>query len=186
MVALQRACSLDSDANCRLAHLHFGNFFGSNSSPFVCGSLQLQLSAGSCSQSFDLCCTYLAMIYAHLVLFNYRLIVAKFLIYDLIATTSAANAATWLPTTLMSHETDAPLPSANASNDLWPTPTLMNMMERAKTTSASFAPSAVSPAKSVRVLSRPRRYLSFPEGSSFTVCVTVTLDITLDPAKQVE
>ncbi|XP_064554839.1 uncharacterized protein LOC135439902 [Drosophila montana] len=71
--------------------------------------------------------------------------------------------------------------STNASNDLWPTPTLMNMMERAKTTSASFAPSAVSPAKSVRVLSRPRRYLSFPEGSSFTVSVCFTVGIIGNP-----
>ncbi|XP_070063653.1 uncharacterized protein [Drosophila virilis] len=71
--------------------------------------------------------------------------------------------------------------SANAFNDLWPTPTLMNMMERAKTTSASFAPSAVSLAKSERVLSRPRRYLSFPEGSSFTVSVCFTVGIIGNP-----
>lgn len=127
------------------------------------------------------------MIYARLVLFNYRLIVANFLIYDLIATTSAANAATPLPAIFMTHKTDAPLGSVNASNDLLPPsplpvplPPLMTMMERAKTTSASSAPSDQTlPAKSVRRLSRPKRYLSFPEGSSFTVCVTVTLVIPL-------
>lgn len=133
------------------------------------------------------------MIYARFVLFNYRLIVANFLIYDLIATTSAANAATPLPAIFMTHKTDAPLGSVNASNDLLlqspplpplpvPVPALMTMMERAKTTSASSAPSDQPlPAKSVRRLSRPKRYLSFPEGSSFTVCVTVTLDIDSQP-----
>ncbi|TDG52200.1 hypothetical protein AWZ03_001481 [Drosophila navojoa] len=89
----------------------------------------------------------------------------------------------------MTHKTDAPLGSVNASNDLLPqppplvppplpVPALMTMMERAKTTSASFAPlDQPLPAKSVRRLSRPKRYLSFPEGSSFTVCVAVCITV---------
>lgn len=113
------------------------------------------------------------MIYARFVLFNYRLIVANFLIYDLIATTNASTNATPTTTTtptptfaLASHKSDAPIAPRRSVNrslgDLWlPSATLMTMMERAKT--------STPPPKSVRILSRPRRYLSFPEGSSFTV-----------------
>ncbi|KAM8705717.1 hypothetical protein ACLKA7_010077 [Drosophila subpalustris] len=94
-----------------------------------------------------------------------------FLIYDLIATPTA----TTTPSTFMSHKTDAALEPGHvnaASNDLWSSTTLMTMMERAKTTSSS---------KSVRSLSRPKRYLSFPEGSSFTVSVCFTVGIIGNP-----
>ncbi|XP_043071125.1 uncharacterized protein LOC6563888 [Drosophila grimshawi] len=72
------------------------------------------------------------------------------------------------------------------SNDLWPPPTLMTMMERAKTSSVSTAPPTAGVAlppstKVVRLLSRPKRYLSFPEGSSFTVAVCFTVGIIGNP-----
>ncbi|XP_034112302.1 uncharacterized protein LOC117573306 [Drosophila albomicans] len=69
------------------------------------------------------------------------------------------------------------------SNDLWPPPTLMTMMERAKTTTSPPPPppQSTDKAKSVRSLSRSKRYLSFPEGSSFTVSVCFTVGIIGNP-----
>jgi len=112
-----------------------------------------------------------AMIYAQFVLFNYRLIVAKFLIYDLIAMTNASPSAT--------HVAPSFFPGNVSSHDLWSPPTLMTMMERAddstpfSSTSASESlgtSSQLLHRRWQRVLSRPKRYLSFPEGSSLSVC----------------
>ncbi|XP_041630655.1 uncharacterized protein [Drosophila kikkawai] len=78
------------------------------------------------------------------------------------------------------------------SHDLWPPPTLMTMMERADdstpttttTTSASLDTSALSMPfhrRWLRRLSRTKRYLSFPEGSSFSVAVCFTVGIIGNP-----
>uniref|UniRef100_B3P735 GG12344 n=1 Tax=Drosophila erecta TaxID=7220 RepID=B3P735_DROER len=76
------------------------------------------------------------------------------------------------------------------SRDLWSPPTLMTMMERADDSTTSTSDS--SPESLVtsshllhrrwqRVLSRPKRYLSFPEGSSFSVAVCFTVGIIGNP-----
>ncbi|XP_023035556.2 uncharacterized protein LOC6649457 isoform X1 [Drosophila willistoni] len=132
------------------------------------------------------------MIYAHFVLFNYRLIVAKFLIYDLIATTNAtpkqaaASSASTLATTLT-----LPGDSNATRNDLLPTPTLMTMMERARTMSEAETSASTSSSTGGSLLlhqkrwqhklNRPKRYLSFPEGSSFSVSVCFTVGIVGNP-----
>ncbi|XP_041675429.1 uncharacterized protein LOC108116567 isoform X2 [Drosophila eugracilis] len=81
------------------------------------------------------------------------------------------------------------------SHDLWSPPTLMTMMERAddastsSTSSASSSESLVTSSQLLhhqnqwpqRVLSRPKRYLSFPEGSSFSVAVCFTVGIIGNP-----
>ncbi|XP_044573246.1 uncharacterized protein LOC6503406 isoform X2 [Drosophila ananassae] len=85
------------------------------------------------------------------------------------------------------------------SRDLWPPPTLMTMMERApEDSSPSFANTSTSESDSEsnsatpylerlhdrwrrKVLSRPRRYLSFPEGSSLSVAVCFTVGIIGNP-----
>ncbi|KAI8044067.1 hypothetical protein M5D96_000217, partial [Drosophila gunungcola] len=72
------------------------------------------------------------------------------------------------------------------SRDLWSPPTLMTMMERADESTRSESPSPVASSQLLhrrwqRVLSRPKRYLSFPEGSSFSVAVCFTVGIIGNP-----
>ncbi|XP_041450891.1 uncharacterized protein LOC111066965 [Drosophila obscura] len=81
------------------------------------------------------------------------------------------------------------------SHDLWPPPTLMTMMERAADTADNPTPSSSnsssnssSPSSQLlqhqrwrRALSRPKRYLSFPEGSSFSVAVCFTVGLIGNP-----
>ncbi|XP_043065189.1 uncharacterized protein LOC108091845 [Drosophila ficusphila] len=74
------------------------------------------------------------------------------------------------------------------SHDLWSPPTLMTMMERAEdsTPSSSASASLVSSSQLLhhrwqKVLSRPKRYLSFPEGSSLSVAVCFTVGIIGNP-----
>ncbi|XP_044251628.1 uncharacterized protein [Drosophila takahashii] len=70
------------------------------------------------------------------------------------------------------------------SGDLWSPPTLMTMMERADDSSASSSSESLQllhRQRWQRVLSRPKRYLSFPEGSSFSVAVCFTVGIIGNP-----
>ncbi|XP_033241716.1 uncharacterized protein [Drosophila pseudoobscura] len=120
------------------------------------------------------------MIYAHSALFNYRLIVAKFLIYDLIAPTNATPSTSALGLGLSLGPLLAP---GNVTHDLWPPPTLMTMMERATAMADNPTPSSqlLHHQRWRRALSRPKRYLSFPEGSSFSVAVCFTVGIIGNP-----
>ncbi|XP_043951532.2 uncharacterized protein LOC108026107 isoform X1 [Drosophila biarmipes] len=76
------------------------------------------------------------------------------------------------------------------SHDLWSPPTLMTMMERADDSApstSSSAPGSLGTSSQLlhrrwqRVLSRPKRYLSFPEGSSLSVAVCFTVGIIGNP-----
>ncbi|XP_041565395.1 uncharacterized protein LOC108139172 isoform X1 [Drosophila elegans] len=72
------------------------------------------------------------------------------------------------------------------SRDLWSPTTLMTMMERADESTPSESPSRLASSQLLhrrwqRVLSRPKRYLSFPEGSSFSVAVCFTVGIIGNP-----
>ncbi|XP_044314578.1 uncharacterized protein LOC108037844 isoform X1 [Drosophila rhopaloa] len=73
------------------------------------------------------------------------------------------------------------------SHDLWSPPTLMTMMERADDSTPSESSALVTSSQLLhhrrwqRVLSRPKRYLSFPEGSSLSVAVCFTVGIIGNP-----
>ncbi|XP_034130223.1 uncharacterized protein LOC117585069 isoform X1 [Drosophila guanche] len=67
------------------------------------------------------------------------------------------------------------------SHDLWPPPTLMTMMERAADKRTPPSAQLLLHERWRRSLSRPKRYLSFPEGSSFSVAVCFTVGLIGNP-----